>query len=180
MASRLILVSGPTCSGKSRWAEHLATLSGRTVVYLATGPLLADDADWQRRLERHRRRRPEHWCCHEVGDALAPALAALAPGDLALVDSLGTWVAAGLDHSSVAWQSRCNELLNTMEATLAELVVVSEEVGWGVVPATAQGHRFRERLGSLQSSLAQRSDQCWLVMQQQAINLSQLGQPVPS
>jgi len=98
------MVSGPAGSGKSRWAELLAERSGLTVVYLATGPQRPDDADWQQRLERHRRRRPSSWHCHEVAGELGPALGQLRPGQLALVDSLGTWVAAFLETGDQEWR----------------------------------------------------------------------------
>mgnify|MGYP003338869068 CR=1 FL=1 len=78
----LTLICGPAGGGKSRWAEHLAGCSGRDVVYLATGPLLPDDDDWQRRLERHRRRRPPQWICWEVGADLAAALTQLQAGEI--------------------------------------------------------------------------------------------------
>ena len=77
---RLTLVSGPAASGKSRWAEHLAQSSGLPVLVLATGPNLPDDPSWQRRVERHRQRRPAAWRTLEVGGGLSAALAALHPG----------------------------------------------------------------------------------------------------
>jgi adenosylcobinamide kinase/adenosylcobinamide-phosphate guanylyltransferase len=58
-------------------------------------------------------------------------------------------------------------------------VVVCEETGWGVVPSTAAGSRFRDRLGSLQERLQQRSEAAWLVLQGRAIDLLALSQPVP-
>jgi adenosylcobinamide kinase/adenosylcobinamide-phosphate guanylyltransferase len=176
---RLTLVSGPSRGGKSRWAEHLATASGLQVVYLATGPQLPGDVAWQERLRRHRQRRPAAWVCREVGGALAEGLAPLQSGQLGLVDSLGTWVAAHLGLEQGPWMDRCAELGNAIDACRASLVMVCEETGWGVVPATAAGCRFRDRLGSMQQQLVERSDAAWLVLQGRAIDLLALSQPVP-
>lgn len=176
---RLTLVSGPSRGGKSRWAEHLAAQSGLAVVYLATGPSLPDDPSWQERLQRHRQRRPPHWGCREVGGELAAGLADLEQGQLGLVDSLGTWVAAHLALGPEDWRLRCDALITAIHRCPAPLVLVCEETGWGVVPATAAGSRFRDRLGTMQQQLQGLSEAAWLVVQGRAIDLLALSQPVP-
>jgi adenosylcobinamide kinase/adenosylcobinamide-phosphate guanylyltransferase len=173
------LITGPARSGKSRWAEHRALCSGRPVHYLATGPQLPDDPAWQERVARHRRRRPAQWRCLEVGDRLASALAALAPGDLALVDSLGTWVSWGLELDEQAWGARVDALLASLASCSARVLLVSEQTGWGVVPPTAIGGRFRDRLGALEQRLSGRCRHLWLVVAGRAIDLLALGEPVP-
>ncbi len=175
----LVLVSGPAASGKSRWAEHLAHGSGRAVVVLATGPDRPEDASWQRRLERHRRRRPTSWRTVEVGGALGPALEGLTKEEVALVDSLGTWVAAHLECDADLWEVALDSLLTALRACAAAVVLVSEETGWGVVPVTAVGGRFRDRLGELQQRLTPLCEASWLVLQGRAIPLSQVGVLVP-
>jgi len=173
------MVSGPASSGKSRWAEHLAMISGRPITYLATGPLLPDDDAWQERLERHRRRRPASWSQQEVAGDLAKALRELAADQVALVDSLGTWVACLLELEGLPWQRQLEDLLAAIESCPASLVVVCEETGWGVVPSTASGGRFRDRLGMVQQQLMARSDRAWLVLQGRAIDLLPSSLPVP-
>ena len=175
----ITMVSGPAASGKSRWAEHLAHSSGHPVVVLATGPDLPDDISWQQRLERHRQRRPSSWRTLEVGGALSPGLISLSPNELGLVDSLGTWVAAHLELEGVAWLEEVDTLLNTIQRVPSPLVLVSEETGWGVVPMTVAGGRFRDRLGALQQRLSPYCDGAWLVLQGRAINLAHLGLSVP-
>ena len=148
--------------------------------YLATGPLLPADEGWQRRLERHRRRRPATWQCREVQGQLVQALADLEQGQIALVDSLGTWVAAWLEASPASWSQACSDLLEALTTTAAPLLLVCEEVSWGVVPATAAGGRFRDRLTSLQQAISRRCDRSWLVLQGRALDLHALGLPVPA
>ncbi|MFZ9752017.1 MAG: bifunctional adenosylcobinamide kinase/adenosylcobinamide-phosphate guanylyltransferase [Cyanobium sp.] len=176
---RLTLISGPAGSGKSRWAEHLAQVSGLAVHYLATGPQAAGDPSWQRRLERHRRRRPASWHCLEVGGALQEGLEALPPADLALVDSLGTWVAAHLDRSPESWEQLGSALLEQLRRPGGPVLMVVEECGWGVVPATAIGGLFRDRLATLQRRLGDGCAASWLVLQGRALDLHQLGLAVP-
>ncbi len=176
----LELITGPARSGKSRWAEHLAKRSGLPVHYLATGPHLPADAAWQQRLALHRRRRPAAWRCVEVGEQLADALAALPVGDLALVDSLGTWVSWGLDLDEQAWAGRQDALLASLVACPARVLLVSEQTGWGVVPPTAIGGRFRDRLGALEERLSGHCQHLWLVVAGRAIDLLALSEPVPS
>lgn len=176
----ITLVSGPAASGKSRWAEHMAHSSGLAVVVLATGPALPEDPSWQRRLRRHRERRPPSWCTLEVGGELSAALLTMEPGQLALVDSLGTWVAAHLEEESAAWEGEMRGLMEALQASRSPVVLVSEEAGWGVVPVTAAGGRFRDRLGTLQQGLAPLCASAWLVVQGRAIPLSRLGSVVPN
>ncbi|MFN9055944.1 MAG: bifunctional adenosylcobinamide kinase/adenosylcobinamide-phosphate guanylyltransferase, partial [Cyanobacteriota bacterium] len=125
------MVSGPAASGKSRWAEHLAHGSGKTVVVLATGPDLPDDPSWQQRLARHRQRRPSSWSTREVAGELNDALRSLSEEHVALVDSLGTWVAAHLDTESHLWQKHVATLVETLKSSRCRAILVSEETGWG-------------------------------------------------
>lgn len=181
-AQGLQVVLGPARSGKSRWAEQLAAASCRDVVYVATGPELPHDHAWQQRLRLHRQRRPQHWLLLEVPEPeqLCGALAGLEPGQLALIDSLGSWVAAALDLDDARWRCLCERLLHTLAALPVDLVVVSEQTGWGVVPPTAIGGLFRDRLGSIERQLVARADDSWLVVAGRAIRISDLGQAVPA
>ncbi|MCX5957972.1 MAG: bifunctional adenosylcobinamide kinase/adenosylcobinamide-phosphate guanylyltransferase [Cyanobacteria bacterium] len=176
---RFTLISGPAGSGKSRWAEHLAASSGLDVIYVATGPILEDDFSWQERLRRHRDRRPPEWHLWEVGGDLSPALARLVSGQLALIDSLGTWVAAHLEADHAEWSGCCQALLEQVRNGEGRLLMVGEECGWGVVPPTAVGGRFRERLADLQQRLAAEADASWLVIHGRALDLMSLSLPVP-
>ena len=174
------LVSGPAASGKSRWAEHLAHGSGKAVVVLATGPDLPDDSRWQERLARHRQRRPSSWSTWEVAGELNEALRSLSEEQVALVDSLGTWVAAHLDRESQLWQEQVATLVETLKFSRCRAILVSEETGWGVVPMTAAGGRFRDRLGELTQQLTPLGTAAWLVVQGRAIDLTKRSQIVPS
>ena len=181
----LIVVTGPSHSGKSRWAEYLAGQHPGPVVYLATGQPPGEDGSWSKRVADHRERRPEDWQTLEVGAGLTEALEGLnqsmQPGRprLLLVDALGTWLAQHLDDSPEQWQSRSTALLDQLACQGEPVVLVMEEVGWGLVPPTAIGGLFRDRMGALQQRLNAISLDAWLVVNGRALNLHQLGIPVP-
>jgi adenosylcobinamide kinase/adenosylcobinamide-phosphate guanylyltransferase len=101
------------------------------------------------------------------------------PSKLLLIDSLGTWLAHHLDLDESAWFQRQERLLRALHQQGSPVVLVCEEVGWGVVPPTAIGGLFRDRIGSLQQRLMQQAAAAWLVVQGRALNLMALGEPVP-
>ena len=182
----LILISGPSRGGKSGWAEYLAQGWHSHVEYLATGPAAGSDANWSERVEAHQRRRPSHWSCAESGGALAEHLLnrlQRSPAEqaqtLLFIDSLGTWLAWHLDDTAVQWQARGDQLVAALQVQLGPVLLVVEETGWGVVPPTAIGGLFRDRLGALQQTLMQHCHTAWLVVGGRALNLTQLGQPIP-
>jgi adenosylcobinamide kinase/adenosylcobinamide-phosphate guanylyltransferase len=172
------LVTGPARSGKSLWAEQRALASARRVHYLATGPQLPDDQAWQERLRRHRQRRPASWTCREVGLELTGALADYGPEDVVLIDSLGTWIARGLEQPDADWEQSCGTLLTALQRCNALVVLVSEQVGWGVVPATAIGGLFRDRLGQLEQAITPLCSRLWLVIAGRALDLLPGSHPV--
>ena len=185
---RLVVVSGPSRGGKSRWAEHLAAQDGRPVLYVATGrPASADDdPSWQARVEAHRHRRPGGWHGIEPGAELELALEErLHPGHaqadhLLLIDSLGSWLAWHLDKDGPQWQQRCERLITALCHSGPPVLVVVEETGWGVVPPTAIGGLFRDRLGALHQELMRHCGAAWLVIGGRAVDLLAISQPVPA
>lgn len=149
------------------------------MLYIATGPRRPDDPDWQRRLDAHRRRRPAHWELWEVEGELGAALGRVPAGHLLLIDSLGTWLAHHLQLDAPAWESRQQQLLEALLHCGAPRLLVCEETGWGVVPSTAVGGLFRDRLGRLQQILHAHCEASWLVVHGRALDLLALSQPVP-
>jgi adenosyl cobinamide kinase/adenosyl cobinamide phosphate guanylyltransferase len=155
----ITLVLGGARSGKSEVAERLAAHLGGPVTYLATGVVdpLRPDPDFAARIAAHQRRRPSEWRTVEAGAGLVAALARV-DGD-ALVDGLGTWVAASPGFLADA-EGLCAALL-TRDATT---VVVSDEVGLGVHPSTEVGGRFRDALGLVNQAVAAVADTVMLVV----------------
>ena len=176
---RLILVTGPSRSGKSAWAEALAAQSQQPVLYIATSINNPDDLEWQKRIQQHCDRRPPHWQLQEVPNALAEAISETPPNHCILIDSLGTWLANQLEQTADEWQHTEATLLETLQNSTERIILVSEEVGWGVVPAYPAGRLFRDRLGTLARRIGVLADQVYLVTTGYALDIKALGQPIP-
>ncbi|RZM76580.1 bifunctional adenosylcobinamide kinase/adenosylcobinamide-phosphate guanylyltransferase [Leptolyngbya iicbica] len=170
-----ILVTGPTKSGKSEWAEQLAAQQSQAVVYVATSRLHPDDAEWQARVAAHRQRRAPTWQTLEVPTALPTVLKQATTAECWLVDALGTWVANRLEQSEEHWNAEVEALLAAIAPFPGTLILVAEETGWGVVPAYPLGCTFRDRLGSLTRQVAAIVDVTYLVVAGFAIDLRQMG-----
>ena len=96
-----------------------------------------------------------------------------------LIDALGGFVAWNLDRGEPEWLRQCEALIKQLKLMHQTRVIVIEETGWGVVPATRIGCLFRDRLGELAQALQVHADASWLVIQGRAINLQTHSYPVP-
>lgn len=175
-----ILVTGGARSGKSRHGEELFAAEA-SVVYVAPGqrPDPAADAEWAARVRHHRDRRPQHWRTHETAD-LASAITD-ATGDAVLIDCLGTWMTARIDHldgwnrpSDDWWPDLERDLDAAIAAMLAHpgtVVAVTNEVGLGIVPEHASGRLFRDALGWVNQRWAAACDEVHLVVAGRVIRL---------
>lgn len=169
------LVIGGARSGKSACAERLAQASSRQVVYVATAQ--AGDGEMHDRILQHRARRPGHWHTVEEPLRLADALRrACTPGAIVLVDCLTLWLtnlmlcgeAALPDNGELvlpaAFERERTAFLDLLEDGLpGELVLVSNEVGMGIVPLGALSRRFADEAGRLNQAVASRVERVVLV-----------------
>ncbi|MGB3789522.1 MAG: bifunctional adenosylcobinamide kinase/adenosylcobinamide-phosphate guanylyltransferase [Phormidesmis sp.] len=184
----ITLITGPSRSGKSEWAEQLAAQSAerndRQIVYIATAQTNSEDLEWQARIEKHRVRRPKSWEIEEVPVALVDAVllrrdsAGRGSNYCLLIDSLGTWLANLIEYDDDSWELQQQALIKALMQTEGDVILVAEETGWGVVPAYELGRRFRDRLGSLSRAIGQISTDVYLVTSGYAINLKQIGIPI--
>lgn len=166
-----VLVTGGVRSGKSRHAEGLFD-AHPDVTYVAPGPTTEEDTDpdWAERLSAHRTRRPATWTTLETRD-LAAALTV--PGPV-LVDCLGTWLTAVLDgeqawehpvaQAAVLVETRISAAVAALRRATGPVVLVTNEVGLGVVPAHRSGRLFRDLLGITNQRLAAHCDEVHLVV----------------
>jgi len=164
--ARRVLVLGGSRSGKSAFAESLLAHEP-AVVYLATAATRPDDPEWAERLQRHRDRRPAHWQTVETAD-VGSMLSA--DGPPVLLDSATTWLARAMDDAG-SWddpqvdiEPLISELVDSWQESRRAVIAVSDEVGSGVVPATAAGRQFRDALGLLNQRLAAQADEVHLVV----------------
>jgi adenosylcobinamide kinase/adenosylcobinamide-phosphate guanylyltransferase len=157
---------GGARSGKSGYAQRLAEAAAaaaeRRPVFIATGE--AGDAEMAERIAVHRAERGDRWTNLEAPLNLAGALRALAPEDLAVVDCLTLW----LSNSMLAGDENHGARLDALPAAIAvcpaRLWLVSNEVGWGVVPDNALARRFRDEAGRLHQRVAELAEEVVLVV----------------
>lgn len=163
------LVLGGARSGKSAYAERLAAASGKEVVYIATAA--AGDAEMAARIAQHRAQRPQQWHTVEEPIALAAALAAWrAPHRLVLVDCLTLWLSnlmfsdgtqypdVGTIELPARFHAQRAALLDELAAARGEVVLVSNEVGMGIVPWGAVSRSYADEAGRLNQSVAAACD----------------------
>lgn len=174
-------VTGGARSGKSRFAERLASETGAPVFYIAT--LQPQDAEMDARVARHRTDRPAHWATIEA--PLSPTAAITAAPDAAcvIVDCLSLWVTnrllplgeqPTLDAIASLESTLERETLALCAAAHARTgvtILVSNEVGSGLVPEHALGRAFRDLLGRVNQQAAMSADRAWLLVAGRALPL---------
>ncbi|MBS2963469.1 bifunctional adenosylcobinamide kinase/adenosylcobinamide-phosphate guanylyltransferase [Actinocrinis puniceicyclus] len=178
------LVLGGARSGKSAFAERLLA-DDDEVLYAATAPHYDADDEWAERIARHRQRRPASWGTVELGQSPAGLADLLIRADrTVLVDSLTLWLTAAMDAVHAwdddAWREGgarqaldglTSGLVDAFENSARSVVLVSDEVGFGVVPESAGTRRFRDELGRLNQAVAAVADEVSLVVAGIAVRL---------
>ena len=164
-SNHLFLITGATRSGKSRLAVELARRFGPRILYLAT--CHPTDREMVQRVDRHRRSRPASWQTVEAPDDPASVLRRHDGRiDGAILDCLTMHVSrlASRTTSDETILTRIRALCETMRRVSFPVIVVTNEVGWGVVPATRAGRRFRDLAGLANQLVAQAADEVDLVV----------------
>jgi adenosylcobinamide kinase/adenosylcobinamide-phosphate guanylyltransferase len=144
------------------------------VTYVATAADRPGDDEWAARVEAHRVRRPAHWRTVEGPDRVISTLRDAPAGSAVLVDCLTLWLTGVLDAASPAWdddvaldvgaQTATKDLIDAISASRASVILVSNEVGMGVVPATRAGRLFADLLGRVHQEVARACDSVTLMV----------------
>lgn len=164
MAKKLYFITGGARSGKSAFAEQLAAGTAGRRAYLATAQAL--DAEMVARIEHHRRRRGSAWDTYEEPLAVAELLERLADRyEVVLLDCLTLWVSNVMartdDDDAVSRQA--DLLVNAARNMRNTGIIVSNEVGLGIVPDNVLARRFRDLAGFVNQKLAQAADEAYLL-----------------
>ena len=173
----LITISGATKSGKSQLAEFLIK-EQESITYIATSKPRNNDPEWTKRINIHKKRRPKNWKLIEHPQDICKEIKLLCENDSILIDSLGGLVEQQLTKDDHQWNLFQNKFVNCLIENRFGVFVVSEEIGWGLVPLTHIGHIFRERLSNLFSILSRNSKKRWLAINGIAIDLDTIGERI--
>jgi adenosylcobinamide kinase / adenosylcobinamide-phosphate guanylyltransferase len=161
----LLLVTGGTRSGKSRYAVERASAWGSRVLYVATCQP-ADDEMWER-VRRHQAERPATWMTVEPGADVLPAIREQCPrADGILLDCLTLYVSSLLISGSSELEviQQVDELCSDLREIRQPVAIVTNEVGWGVVPETALGRMFRDAAGRANQVAARHAQEVVLMV----------------
>ncbi|MCB5188249.1 bifunctional adenosylcobinamide kinase/adenosylcobinamide-phosphate guanylyltransferase [Methylobacillus caricis] len=154
----LHLILGGARSGKSAYAEKLATESQLSVTYIATAQVY--DPEFGNRVQQHQQRRPDHWQTVEVPHKLADTLREQAAENRCLlVDCLTLWLAQCIcpecaPPEGVDWPSERQALLDLLPQLPGKILLVSNEVGMGIVPLGEINRQFQDEAGRLNQAVA--------------------------
>ena len=167
MGKRLTLVLGGVRAGKSTYAQWLAA-NGNRVLFVATAE--AGDEDMEGRIKAHRESRPPHWDTLEEPIDLVSSLTPLLPRyDTIFLDCLTLWVSNLMLADSAPGATRCDipeatrGLLELYRSGEASWVIVSNEVGLGVVPPTKLGRKYADELGRVNQLVAAEADDVYFM-----------------
>lgn len=160
------LILGGARSGKSKLAEQLAAASSEEVVYLATAARIDDDLEMKRRIRMHRERRPRDWLLLEEPLNLASALDQnCRAGRFVIVDCLTLWLSnILLMDEGRQFEIQTTALLSILPELKGNLVLVSNEVGLGIVPMGELSRRFQDESGWFHQQIAQLCDRVVLTV----------------
>lgn len=177
MAKQCILILGGARSGKSRFAQQLATEIGERVLFVATGAPM--DEEMRRRIELHLKARPKTWQTLEASSGIAQAIIEYrGDADVVILDCLSLLVAnlispthdpaqleqADYDTVEKEMNAELERLVALPEDLPLHLIIVSNEVGMGLVPVYPAGRAYRDLLGRANQFIAQRADKVYLLV----------------
>jgi len=161
---KLIYLTGPVRSGKSRRAVDLARPWGENVVFVATYRNHGHDAEMDQRVRRHRSERPA-WRTLEAPVDVATALASLSPPPSGVVlDCLTLWLGDRFEQEDDAIVMAWTEQLAQWRKAVWPMVIVGNEIGWSPVPEEPTLRRFRDLAGTLAQRTAASADEAWLMV----------------
>ena len=173
--SYITLVSGGVKSGKSEFAEYLASKE-KNVTYIALSELRPNDKLWNEKIKTHQLRRPKSWKLIET-DSLIPVIK-FDKGVL-LIDSLGGFIVNNIKKDEDEWKNSLNDLLYYLNRYKSKIIIVGEQTGWGLVSDYEIGNLYTNRLGICLKEITKISKENWITINGKAIKLDNMFFEIP-
>ncbi|MEK6790354.1 MAG: bifunctional adenosylcobinamide kinase/adenosylcobinamide-phosphate guanylyltransferase [Deltaproteobacteria bacterium] len=163
IVNKLTFIIGGARSGKTAFALKLASASSGKKVYLATAEALDDEM--RLRIQRHKEERGGDWLTHEEPQGVELAISSLAGQDakVILIDCLTLWLSNRILHADSVILDEAASLIRTITASGCEVIAISNEVGWGIVPENILARRFRDLAGDVNQMFANAASSVYFV-----------------
>ena len=173
--SYITLVSGGVKSGKSEFAEYLASKE-ENVTYIALSECRPDDKLWKEKIKIHQLRRPKTWKIIET-ENLIPIIKV--DYGVLLIDSLGGFIVNNLKCKDDEWKNCLNNLLYYLASYKNKIIIVAEQTGWGLVSEYEIGNLYTDRLGICLKEITKISKENWITINGKAIQLDNMFFEIP-
>ena len=173
--NHIILISGGVKSGKSEFAEYLASKE-RNVTYIALSENRPNDKLWNEKVKLHQLRRPKNWKLIKT-ENLIPIIKV--DKGVLLIDSLGGFIVNSLKKKEDDWKNCLNNLLYHLARYKNKIIIVGEQTGWGLVSEYEIGNLYTDRLGTCLKEITKISKENWLTINGKAIKLDNMFFKIP-
>ena len=173
--SHIILVSGGVKSGKSEFAEYLASKE-KDVTYIALSENRSEDKSWNEKIKIHKLRRPKRWKLIET-ENLIPIIKV--DKGILLIDSLGGFIVNSLKKTEDEWKICLKNLLHYLGSYKSKIIIVGEQTGWGLMSEYEIGNIYNDRLGDSLKEITKISKENWITINGKAIKLDNMFFEIP-
>lgn len=170
---RIIFITGGVASGKSSFACQLAA-DCQDVLFIATGQSIDDEM--REKIQKHQVRRPKQWHLLEIGDSKLDDIASNIKDEVVIIDCFTFYTATQLAKLKKSPEEILNSVINIIglikkNTEIDKCIIVSNEVGMGIVPMSKSGRLFREVLGAVNKTIMQKTDEAYLMVAGQPLKL---------
>ena len=166
----ITLITGAIKSGKSKFAEKIAHKYSN-ITYIALSKQYPDDQLWQDKIKIHKSRRPSNWEVFENDDLFYILKRVSGP---LLIDSIGGFVVKNINNDDDEWKKNLYLLNNCLSEYKSDIIIVGEQVGWGLMSEYKIGNIFTERIGEVLKDITNLSSDNWLTINGKAIKLDNI------
>ena len=166
----ITLITGAIKSGKSEFAERKALIHEK-LTYIALSQSHPEDEHWQKKIKLHKSRRPSRWEVLENDDLLYIFKNVSGP---LLIDSIGGFVVKNINKDDNKWKKNLLQLMKCLSEYKSDIIIVGEQVGWGLVSEYKIGNIYIERIGEVLRDITNISNDNWLTINGKAIKLDNI------